>query len=156
LGIYRDEFLMEDLCKDIIAEWHGDLAFMGRNEAGGTVQMGTLNGKPGIGPMEMLLLGIAGCTGIDVVSTLKKQRQPLKDLKIRVRGIRSDNHPRVYTEIEVIYLLWGDGLDPAAVERAIRLSEEKYCSASAMMRSTAKIRSAYHLFASDEQPAVVV
>jgi len=147
---------MEDLCKDVVAEWHGDLAFIGRNEAGGTVQMGTLNGKPGIGPMEMLLLGIAGCTGIDVVSTLKKQRQPLKDLKIKVRGIRSGKHPRVYTEIEVIYLLWGDGLDPAAVERAIKLSEEKYCSASAMMRSTAKIRSTYRLVTADEQPAVAV
>lgn len=147
---------MEDLCKDVVAEWHGDLAFIGKNEAGGTVQMGTLNGKSGIGPMEMLLLGIAGCTGIDVVSILRKQRQPLKDLKIRVRGIRSDNHPKVYTEIEVIYQLWGDGLDPAAVERAIKLSEEKYCSASAMMRPTAKIRSTYRLFAADEQPAMMV
>ncbi len=127
------------------------LAWIGRNEAGETVQMGSIDGKPGIGPMEMLLLGLAGCTGIDVVNTLKKQRQMLKELKIKVRGIRADTHPRVYTEIEVIYLLWGDGLNPAAVERAIRLSDNKYCSASAMMRPTAQIRTSYRIFASTER-----
>lgn len=147
---------MEDLCKDVVVEWQGDLAFLGRNESGATVQMGTLDSKPGIGPMEMLLIGVAGCTGIDVVSTLKKQRQPLQELKIKVRGQRADSHPRVYTEIEVVYLLWGDGLDPAAVERAIRLSDEKYCSASAMMRGTAKVRTAYQIFSPDEQPEVEV
>jgi putative redox protein len=147
---------MEDSCKDVIIEWKGDLAFLGRNESGGTVQMGTLDGRPGIGPMEMLLLGVAGCTGIDVVSTLKKQRQPLQELKIKVWGRRADNHPRVYNEIEVVYLLWGDGLDPAAVERAIRLSDEKYCSASAMMRGTAEVRTTYRIFLPGDQPEAEV
>lgn len=147
---------MEDLCKDVIVEWQGDLAFLGRNESGGSVQMGTLDGVPGIGPMEMLLLGVAGCTGIDVVSTLKKQRQPLQELKIKVRGRRADDHPRVYKEIEIVYLLWGHGLDPAAVERAIRLSDEKYCSASAMMRSTAKVRTTYRIFSPNEQAEIEV
>lgn len=147
---------MEDLCKDVIAEWQGDLAFIGRNESGGSVQMGTLDGAPGIGPMEMLLLGVAGCTGIDVVNTLKKQRQSLQELKIKVRGKRADKHPRVYKEIEVVYLLWGDGLEPQAVERAIRLSDEKYCSASAMMRGTAKISTTYQIFPASRQPDVAV
>lgn len=147
---------MDDSCKDIIVEWQKDLAFLGRNESGGSVQMGTLDGEPGIGPMEMLLMGVAGCTGIDVVSTLKKQRQPLQELKIKVRGQRADQHPRVYLEIDIVYLLWGDGLDPAAVERAIRLSDEKYCSASAMMRGTAEVRTTYQIFSPNKQPELEV
>jgi putative redox protein len=137
---------MDESSKEVVVEWAGDLAFIGRNPSGASVQMGTLNGDPGISPMELLLVGVAGCTGIDVVSTLKKQRQPLQDLKIKVLGKRADTHPRVYTEIEIIYLLWGEGLDPIAVERAIRLSEEKYCSASAMMQATAVVHTSYQIF----------
>lgn len=136
---------MDDEWREVIAEWKGDSAFIGRDPAGGEVQMGTLNGRPGISPMELLLVGLAGCTGVDIASILTKKRQPLQDLKVCVRGKRANAHPKVYTEIEVIYLLWGDGINPAAVEQAIQLSEEKYCSASAMMRNMACIRSSYRI-----------
>lgn len=141
--------MQDDAWREVVAEWQGDSAFIGRNPGGGTVQMGTLEGKPGVSPMELLLIGVAGCTGVDVASILTKKRQPLKALKVKVRGKRAETHPRVYTEIEVTYLIWGDGIDPKAVEQAIQLSEEKYCSASAMMRGVAEIRSSYRLLPSD-------
>lgn len=141
---------MDNSWKEVFAEWQGDLSFLGQNQSGGQVQMGSLGEDPGIGPMELVLISLAGCTGIDVVSTLRKQRQPLENLKVQVRGKRAVPHPRVYTEIEIIYLLWGKGLKQEAIERAIRLSEEKYCSVSAMMQPTAKIHTSYRIFAPDE------
>ncbi|MEJ2302990.1 MAG: OsmC family protein [Anaerolineales bacterium] len=88
--------------------------------------MGNLGQDPGISPMELILVGLAGCTGIDVISTLRKQRQPLENLKIRVRGKRAD------------------------------LSEEKYCSVSAMMQTTAKISTSYQVIISDERKELLV
>lgn len=134
--------------KEISAEWQGEKTFIGKNQAGGSVHMGVSEGQ--IGPMEMLLSGLAGCTGIDVVLILQKKKQPLQDLKINVRGKRADDYPMVYTEIEVEYLLWGDGLSPKAVEQAIQLSEDKYCSASAMLAKTANIKSTYQILKTGE------
>jgi putative redox protein len=136
---------MDDSWREVVAEWQGDNAFIGRNFSGGQVQMGTIEGKPGISPMELLLLSVAGCTGIDIASILVKKRQPLQDLKVRVRGKRAETYPMVYTDIEVTYLLWGTGIHPKAVEQAIRLSEEKYCSASIMLRAVVKFTSSYHI-----------
>ena len=136
--------------KEVVVEWRGGSAFLGQTPGGGEVQIGAFGDKPGASPMELLLLGLAGCTGIDVAGILLKKRQPLADLKVEVRGKRRESHPRVYTEIEVVYLLWGDGLDPGAVEQAIRLSEEKYCSASAMLGQVAEIHSSFRLFPDPE------
>ena len=110
--------------KEVVAEWRGDLAFIGKNITGGKVQMGTPDDQPGLSPMELLLLGLAGCTAIDVVSILKKKRQDLQDFQVRVRGKRADTFPKIYTDIQVVYHLWGTGIDPKAVEQAIRLSEQ--------------------------------
>lgn len=145
---------MENNWREVYAQWTGGEgdSFIGHNRSGGTVQMGTVDGKPGIGPMEMLLLGVAGCTGIDITSILRKQRQPLQDFRVVVRGLRSDSYPKVYTEMQVTYLLWGKGLNPKAVEQAIALSEEKYCSASIMMRATAKLSSTYQILVPGETP----
>ena len=137
--------------KEITAEWQGEMTFIGKNQTGGSVQMGMLDGKPGVSPMELLLVGVAGCTAIDVVHILKKMRQPLKDLKVKVRGKRAEDHPKVYTEIEIEYLLWGADLSQKSVEQAIELSEEKYCSASAMMRQSAVIKSTYRILASGDE-----
>jgi putative redox protein len=95
--------------------------------------------------MELLLLGMAGCTGEDIVHILGKKRIIPDRFEVRVRGKRADDHPRVYTEIEIEYLFWADDLNPKAVEQAIQLSEDKYCSASAMISKTAKIRSNYRI-----------
>jgi putative redox protein len=135
--------MAEDL-REVVAVWAGESAFNGRNPAGCVVQMGSLKDQPGISPMELLLMGVAGCTGMDVVSILGKKRQTIEKFEIMVRGKRAEAHPRVYTEIEVVYYLWGDDLDPKKVEEAIHLSEEKYCSASAMLAAVAQIT--FHYF----------
>jgi putative redox protein len=100
--------------------------------------------------MELVLVGLAGCTGVDIVDILEKKRQPLKALKVKVRGKRSEDYPKIYKEIEITYFIWGEGVDPKAVERAIQLSEEKYCSVSAMLRSVVEISSTYQILAASE------
>jgi putative redox protein len=144
---------MQDQWREIEAEWQGGGTFIGKNPKGGIVQMGMLNEKPGVSPMELLLAGLAGCTGIDVVDIMEKKRQPLKALKVKVRGLRRQEYPMFYTQIEVTYLIWGDNLDSKAVERAIQLSEERYCSVSAMLRSCAEIKSSYQILKPEESPA---
>lgn len=140
---------MADQWREIEAEWRGGNSFIGRNSIGGTVQMGVINEQPGVSPMELILVGLAGCTGVDLANILEKKQEPVKALKVKVRGKRADIHPKVYTEIEVTYLLWGKGINPASVEQAIKLSEEKYCSVSAMLRLGATIRSSYHILSTD-------
>ena len=141
---------MADQWREIVAEWQGEGTFIGRNATGGTVQMGTLDEHQGVSPMELILVGLAGCTGVDIVDILEKKRQPLKALKVKVRGKKADDFPKIYTDIEITYLIWGEGIDPNAVERAIQLSEDKYCSVSAMLRSTVAIKSTYQLLAPEK------
>jgi len=141
---------MVDQWREIEAEWQGGETFLGHNATGGSVQMGTLDGLPGISPMELILVGLAGCTGVDIVDILEKKRQPLKALKVKVRGKKAEDFPKIYKEIEITYIIWGEGIDLKAVERAIQLSEEKYCSVSAMLRSTVAIRSTYRILSPEE------
>jgi putative redox protein len=131
--------------RTVIADWQGGKAFVGQNESGAKVTMGTLGDGSDVSPMELLLMGLAGCTGIDVALILEKKRQPLADLRVVVRGRRAEEHPRVYTHIEIEYLLWGEGLSEKAVRQAIDLSEQKYCSASAMLGRRAEITSTYRI-----------
>jgi putative redox protein len=142
---------MDNPWREVIAEWKGETSFIGRNLTGGTVQMGKIDDRSGISPMELLLAGLAGCTGMDIASILTKQRQPFVDLKLKVRGKRASDYPMVFTELEVTYLLWGEGLDLDAVERAIQLSEEKYCSVGLMLGKAAPIRSSYRILHPGEE-----
>ena len=93
----------------------------------------------GVRPMEMLLLGVAGCTMIDVVTTLKKMRQDLSHCETKIRSERANEHPKVFTDIHIKFLVKGKNLDSKKVDKAIILSAEKYCSASIMLSKTAKI-----------------
>lgn len=145
----RVEENQEEL-KQVLAEWQGGSAFTGRNASGGMIQIGEREGQPGVSPMDLLLLGLAGCTGIDVISILEKKRQPPLDMKIMVSGKRAIQHPRVYTHIEVTFVLWGKNLDAEAVEKAIQLSEEKYCSASQMLKATAKLETSFKILSPGE------
>lgn len=137
--------------REVSAHWVGEMSFRGKNQTGGSVQMGNMDGKPGVSPMELLLLGLAGCTGIDVVHILGKKRITLDRFEVKVRGKRADDYPRVYTEIEIEYLLWAEDLSTKAIEQAIRLSEETYCSASAMLTKTAQLRSSYRILPPGEE-----
>jgi putative redox protein len=92
----------------------------------------------GNSPMELVLIALCGCTGYDVVSILKKKREPFTKLEVRAAAERAAGPPSVYTEIKLIYRIGGK-VSPKAVEDAVRLSKEKYCSVSAMLEKTAKI-----------------
>ncbi len=136
--------------KEITASWKKEHTFIGLNSTGGTVQMGTLDDKPGISPMQLLLVALAGCTGMDIVSILQKKRLDLTDLQVKVRGKRASEYPMIWSDIHLTYLIWGEALRPRDVEQAIQLSEEKYCSVGIMLGKVASITSEYHLYKSGE------
>ena len=99
----------------------------------------------GFSPMEMLLVGLAGCTGMDVLSILRKKRQDVTGYEVHVQGIRTDAHPGVFVEINVEHIVTGHNIQSAAVERAIELSETRYCGASAMLGKVARITNTYRI-----------
>ena len=137
---------MADSITNVEVTWKEDNVFLGENEAGGQAWLGGDH----IRPMQMVLVALAGCSGVDVVDILKKKRVSFSDLQIKVSGKRADTHPKVYTDIHVTYLIWGEDIKDKDVEQAIMLSEEKYCSVSAMLKSTATIHSDYKILATDE------
>jgi putative redox protein len=96
-------------------------------------------------PMELLLISLGGCTGADVISILQKKRQKVTGYEIEVHANRKQEHPRIYTEIEVIHKVTGVGVEEKAVAHAIELSETKYCSVSAMLGASAKITSRFEI-----------
>ena len=128
---------------NISVNWVDGMLMVGKSHSGHSI---TMDGPPEIGgenlgvrPMEMLLLGVAGCTMIDVVSTLKKMRQNLTQCETKVNAERANDHPKVFTDIHIQFILKGKDLDQNKVEKAITLSAEKYCSASIMLGKTASI-----------------
>lgn len=96
-------------------------------------------------PMEMLLVALASCAGMDVLSILRKKRQNVKMYEVRVRGDRTEEHPKVFVEITVEHILTGHAIQPEAVKRAIELTEEKYCGASIMLGKAAKVTHTFRL-----------
>ena len=93
----------------------------------------------GLRPMEMVLLGLGGCTAIDVLHMLRKGRQPITDMRVELDAERADDVPKVFTKIHLHFVLTGAGLDPHKIERAINLSASKYCSASMMLNKIAEM-----------------
>src|SRR5262249_9798908 len=102
--------------------------------------------KPASGPMELVLMALCACTATDVVSILRKKREPFSSLEVRAEAERAQQPPTVYTSIKLIYIVSGP-VTHKAVEDAVRLSEEKYCSVSAMLKSTARITTEIHVSA---------
>ena len=94
----------------------------------------------GFRPMEMMLLGLAGCSAFDVVLILKRGRENVTDCVVDVDGDRADTDPKVFTNVRMHYIVTGRNLDPNKVERAVKLSEEKYCSAACWTRSVGHVR----------------
>jgi putative redox protein len=133
--------------KEVNTTWDGADGYFAQNKSGAVVLMGKdKDGGPAISPMEMLLGALAGCTAIDIIDILRKKRQLPSEFKIRVRGNqRTDVYPKVYTEFEVEYLLWGENLVEKDVEQAIRLSEEKYCSVGGTLLKAGPIHSTYRI-----------
>jgi putative redox protein len=111
-----------------------------------------VDGSPDVGgrnlgarPMEMVLMGTGACSAIDVVLILRKARQAIEDCVVELEADRAENEPKVFTRIRMHYVITGKGLNPAQVERAIKLSKDKYCSASAMLAKTAEITADFEI-----------
>jgi len=130
-------------------KWVEDVMFLGESGTGHTVVMDGPEESGGHGtgmrPMELLLLGMGGCTAFDVVTMLKKGRQKVSDCVIEIDSERSDEIPKVFTKINVHYKVTGEALKEAQVKRAVELSTEKYCSASLMLGKTAEITHSYEI-----------
>ncbi len=129
--------------------WMNGRAFVGESGSGHAIVM---DGAPdsggrniGVRPMEMMLLGLGGCTAFDVVMILEKSREKIIGCEVALEAERASEDPKVFTHVKMIYTLTGKDLKPASVERAIKLSADKYCSASKMFEFTAKIEHEWHI-----------
>jgi putative redox protein len=124
----------------------GDDIFIGTNINGKSVTIDTNSDRRSAPtPMELLLIAVGGCTAVDVVDILRKKRQEVSDYKIEVSGERRDEHPRAFTKINVHHIVYGRNVSAQAVERAIQLSDEKYCSVAATVRPTATITTSFEI-----------
>ena len=128
---------------NLSVNWVDGMLMVGKSHSGHSITMDgpiEIGGENlGVRPMEMLLLGVAGCTMIDVVTTLQKMRQDLSHCETRISAERANEHPKVFTDIHIHFIVKGKDLDSKKVDKAITLSAEKYCSASIMLGKTAKI-----------------
>ncbi len=129
--------------------WLEDMTYVARSPSGHAL---VLDGPPELGghnlgprPMEMVLMGMGGCTAVDVVHILRKARQDLRGCELQVEAERADTDPKVFTRIRVHFILTGKDLSAKHVERAIELSAEKYCSASIMLGKTAQITHTFEI-----------
>jgi putative redox protein len=129
--------------------WVEGMQFVGEAGSGHAI---VLDGRESVGgrdtglrPLELMLVGLAGCTAMDVVHILRRRRQQVTDVQVKVEAERADEHPRVYTQIKLEYIVRGHNLTEKAVVDSIELSEKKYCSASAMLSKTAEMSYSYQI-----------
>jgi putative redox protein len=129
--------------------WQGKMAFNGLSASAVPVPLDARpeEGGEGLGlkPLELFAIGLAGCTAMDVISILQKKRQQVSAFDVSVHADRAEEHPKVFTAIEIVYRVTGKDIDPAAVERAIQLSAEKYCPAQSMLAKAAPITTRFEI-----------
>ena len=130
---------------DARVTWVEDTRFIGSASSGHAIVVDASEEKLAASPMELVLIGMAGCTAHDVVSMLRKMRQDVTGFEVVTRAERAREPPRVYTRIEVEYVVRGRDLSSKAVEDAIQLSTDKYCSVSIMLEKTAAITPSYRI-----------
>jgi putative redox protein len=121
--------------------WKNKMSFDGSSDSGFTVPLGTAadvgGDNDGFRPLELIVIGIAGCTAMDVISILQKKREEVSSFEVRIHAERAAEHPKVFTHLTIEYVIGGKNLSKEAVERAVELSETKYCSAQAMFKKVA-------------------
>lgn len=134
----------------VAAQWQDNMTFVGIPDSGFTVQMdadpsvgGTNNG---VRPMELIALGLAGCTGMDVISILLKKRQQVTQFEVRVNAPRSTEHPKVFTSALITYSITGKGVEESAVLRSMELAATKYCPAQYMLAQSFPIELQYEIY----------
>jgi len=131
--------------------WAGKMTFVGKAGSNHLVPMDT---GPEFGgdssatkPLELLLIALGGCTGMDIVSLFKKMRVDFSGIEMNLTAERAEEHPNVYTKIDLEYVIYGRGIDEEKVKRAVELSQEKYCSVSAMLRKSCPINYTWRVVA---------
>ena len=138
---------------EIALTWKGKMSFEGVGESGFVQKMDSdtsVGGdNSGARPMEFIMIGLAGCTGMDVISILQKKKQPVKDFRVQIHAPRADEHPKVVTSAVIEYLVTGGDVDEAALLRAIELSAEKYCPAQAMLSKAFPMQLVYKILEED-------
>ena len=124
-----------------------EMEFVGKNESGHTLTMDAEEASgghnKGFKPMDLLLVGFGGCSGMDVISILRKKRQQVTGIEINVKGERADSFPKVYKQVHIEYIVKGKSVEKEAVERAIALSVDKYCSVGATLAKAGTITHSY-------------
>jgi len=135
-------------------QWKENMTFIGKPDSGFAVQMdadpsfgGT---NSGVRPMEMIALGLAGCTGMDVISILQKKRQQVTQFEVRVNAPRSAEHPKVFIRALITYIVTGKNVDEAALLRSIELAATKYCPAQLMLGQVFPMELHYEIYEDDE------
>jgi putative redox protein len=129
-----------------VIQMEGEDLFIGYTPSGHAITIDTDNVRQSApSPMELLLLALGSCTGVDVATILRKKRQQVTDYRIEVRGHRRDKHPRSYERMEVRHIVTGRNISERSLAQAIELSEQKYCSVAATLRPTAVIVSSYEI-----------
>ena len=135
-------------------KWAGDEFFIGTGYTGHAQVMDAKGDRAaGMSPLEMLLVAVAGCTAMDVISILLKKRQNVTDYNVEVTGERADDHPRKFVKFNVHHIVQGRSVSEKAVADAIELSDQKYCSVAATVRPTAEIITSYKIIDPSESPA---
>jgi putative redox protein len=136
-------------------KWQGKMAFTGKADSGHAVYLDTDAGvggeDKGVRPMELLAIGLAGCTAMDIISILGKKRQVVTDFEVRVNAARADEHPKVFTAATIEYILTGHDLEEAALLRAIELSSTRYCPANAMFSRLMPVEFKYQIYEAAEE-----
>lgn len=121
--------------------WKDRMSFEGTSDSGFKVPLGTVpavgGDDDGFRPLELLAIGLAGCTAMDVISILKKKRQDVTSFEVLVHADRAEKHPKVFTNFTIEYVIGGNDISKAAVERAVQLSADTYCPAQAMFKQIA-------------------
>ncbi|HBO83998.1 MAG TPA: osmotically inducible protein OsmC [Deltaproteobacteria bacterium] len=125
------------------------LQFVGEAESGHAIVMdgdaGVGGRNTGLRPTELLLIGLGGCSGMDIVSTLKKKKQEINGVEIKVKGENAENYPKKFTDIDIEFIVRGRNVSEAAVKRAVELSMGKYCSVKATVEGSAKVTWSYKI-----------
>jgi putative redox protein len=140
------EAVMANADNQAIVHYAGNELFVGITPSGHAVTLDTnhdRNSAPT--PVELLLIALGSCTGVDVIGILRKKREDVVDYKVEIRGVRRDEHPRSFTRMEVKHILRGRNLSKKAVTQAIELSDTKYCSVAATFRPAVEIVSSHEI-----------
>ena len=135
---------------DAKVTWHGKMSFTGSADTGFEVPLGSSplvgGDNDGFRPLELMAISLAGCTAMDVISILKKKRQDVTSFEVRVNAERADQHPKVFSDAIIDYVVTGHNLDEKALVRAIELSATRYCPAQSMLSKAFPIRLTYQIF----------